>query len=278
MCKRINRLLQLGVDVSKINQMKSEKPLPYPDSTLYSLEEGSNEQIFVPVCKIKGGYRIESELSWLDNFICIGEGLKGKKIDDLLNSIEKHGLESYIRSFQIDQPQSDAIFLEYFNNLDGYFVSSGGNHRIVIAKMIGMQTIKARVSRSNYQKELEEEKHVLNWRSKKLREEIEEITRHLSFTDCWTTIGDTEKLKIFYKKMLIYDFSIRSVQKSSIITVEDLNEAYIQLEKLERIIEITKLFPKILLKILLAYLSKNENYRWIIQTKIKQLNEVGYFK
>lgn len=77
---------------------------------------------------------------------------------------------------------------------------------------------------------------------------------------------------------MIYDFSIRSIHKPSIITVEDLNEAYIELKKLEKIIELTKLFPKMLLKLILAYLLKNENYRWIIQTKIKELNKVGYFK
>jgi hypothetical protein len=94
MGKRIGRILNLNINDNEINQMDSEYSLSVPYQDLYDFKGGGEEQILVPVCKIKGGGRINHNLSWLVNFKNMGE-----RIDNLLHSIEKRGLEYYIKSF-----------------------------------------------------------------------------------------------------------------------------------------------------------------------------------
>lgn len=264
MSERISMVLNAGVDDKWLKQMENEYPLQVPDGALYNFIESSNEQALVPVCKIKGGSRIEPNSSWINNFKDMGD-----RIDNLLDSIERRGLKDYVNSFQSDQ-KGEKIELGYYNNLDAYFVENGGNHRVTIAKIIGMETIKARVSRYEYQKDQEEKKHVFNW----MRKQLDEKIKNLGFSTNYQEKGISDELEIFYKDKLIYIFDI---PQSFNYKNDELKRACETIENLERIIEIKRSFPPLLSKIILYYLYKTEKYGWHIQDKIKTLLEEGYF-
>lgn len=52
----------------------------------------------------------------------------------------------------------EEIKVDYYDNRDEYYVGGGGSHRTILAKIIGMETIKVLVTPHEFKTELFEEK------------------------------------------------------------------------------------------------------------------------
>ncbi|MCY9186542.1 ParB/Srx family N-terminal domain-containing protein [Bacillus halotolerans] len=263
MSERVQRILAAGVFQEHVELMKDTSPLPLPDLSLY--DELKNVQVEVPLNKVKGGYRIDAALSWYENFNIMNE-----KIDHLLHSIQEVGLHQYIESFQSDET-TNPIELAYCDNLDSYFVISDGNHRITVAKMIGMKTIKAKVCLHKFIKDRADLKSEFNCKRKKLKEKIE----MLGFWHECKNRDNINEINIYFKKQHIAYFIIPSEYRFS---EGELNEALQLLNNLEKLIALYRSLPMILRRVFLLYIKRTDpNCKSIIENEFALLLKAGYF-
>lgn len=264
--ERIQRILNSGVNQEQVNLMEHTYPLSLPDLSLY--DELESEQVVVSLDKVKGGPRIDATLSWLENFLIMNE-----KIDGLLDSIEKDGLQQYIQSFQTNETTDpDPIELGYLDNLDSYFVISGGNHRITVAKMIGMKTIRTKVCYHKYSKERANSKSVFNWKRERLKKKIEQ----LGFWYNWDNKYNTDEINIYFKAQHIWFCKIPSEYR---FYEGDIDKTFHFLNNLEKLIDLYSSLPVFLRSIVLLYIKRtDQKYRSIIENEFALLLKAGYFK
>ncbi|MCY8466503.1 ParB/Srx family N-terminal domain-containing protein [Bacillus atrophaeus] len=264
MSERVQQILVAGVSQEHVNLMENIYPLPLPDLSLY--DELENEQAEVPLDKVKGGYRIDSTLSWSENFHIMKE-----KIDHLLNSIEEDGLQQYVESFLTSETTSP-IELGYCDNLDSYFVISDGNHRITVAKMIGMKTIRAKVCFHKFIKDRADLKSNFICKREKLKEKIET----LGFWHECKNRDNVNEINIYFRDQHIAFFIIPNEYRFS---EGDINKALQFLNNLEKLIERYRSLPIIVRSIFLLYIKNaDQNYKSIVENEFASLLQAGYFK
>lgn len=266
------RLLNFGVSSSHLLIMKHKRPLPYPLFLLYDDGITVQHRYSVPLHDIKGGSRLESDISWYDNFINVLNKdhkmcISGRKIDDKLDWIKKVGLENFKKEVQLTS--SDNIKLSYYDNIDAYFVDEG-NHRITVAKMIGMKEIFAEVTKYSFKTEYDEAVHILNWKRKMLFKNL----KALHFFYQFKFNGD---LEIYFNDVYIGKFSIPKENETK--DSHNVDEALMFLDKLTYYKQIRKTaksswFSKILFAYFIKKLFIKDRY---LMNRIEALNKLGYF-
>ncbi|MDF2001688.1 hypothetical protein P2Q02_03385 [Bacillus pumilus] len=266
MSERIKKIVRAGVSESQIENMSTTYPHNYPDFRLYKYVPKMEEEKerLVEVSKIVGAYRVKSKDSWLENFDAMGS-----RVDYLIDSLEKKGLESYKKSFKEDQDRK--IHLSYLEDLDCYFTSGDGNHRTVVAKVIGMNYIQTKVS--HYQPNIKRIK--IKKKLDLIKKEIFEKVKNMNFDHDVNKNTEQIHIDIFYKELIIQSIFIEDEYiLYPVDQIENLQKSKDKFIHLCSKIETYKLLPKIFKTIFLAFYSRGDRK---IKDIIKGLERENYF-
>ncbi|MFC7443085.1 hypothetical protein [Laceyella putida] len=146
-------LIEQGVSKEHILQMKEIKVKNH-EPLFWKYHNGilTKETMLVPLEKIKGITRCSPGFSWWDHFILRKGDLVDSRMESLLSSLKKKGLEEFRNTF-IDEKYKVSLF--HFVDHDIYFVCNDGNHRTIWAKIVGAPFIMADIERYEFPKDEE---------------------------------------------------------------------------------------------------------------------------
>ncbi|MDT3498136.1 hypothetical protein NLU03_28520 [Bacillus toyonensis] len=138
-----NELFSLGVKTSHLEKMKNEKPTEHEIQMNYHTYVKTDEiPISINLRKLKGLSRGDTRFTWWDHLTLEARQLNYHKRDRLLNILKNDGLDKFIHSFEQNEYAIDVIYLD---DEDAYYTCEG-NHRTVLAKILNVPFIKAKVS------------------------------------------------------------------------------------------------------------------------------------
>lgn len=272
---RVDRLIKAGVSEEQLEKVGSEFPESQPllDDLKFVRQE-SAEQILIPLSKVMYAInRVDEKLSWLDNFIENNEYRQGKdgSFEVLLSSLEKRGKDEFINSFQIDQ--ESPITAIYYEDFDTYVIGEG-KHRATFAKVIGMSTIKAKVT--TYKSNLLEVRKYSNYKNK-LEELKEAIHKNNLFFTC-----EKAQIGAYKGKKIDIKFGEKSIIKLEVFENYFQDDGKIDLnisvmKEVSNFIKKIKRFP--FLKIFFAKLFlDNGKYHQLTKLILNKLIKHEYFK
>lgn len=176
-------LLEKGVDQEDISKSKKEIAT-VPGKKYYYDEKAELQDVLVPLAMVKGVSRME-QLSWFDmlNYgsTCLPEGISSGEFNlstdrflNVLKWLDENDLNETRNRFI----NTGNIHFDCFKNGDKeeYYQHTDGNHRVITAKVLGIDEIRAR---RVYVYEYNAEKHksykIYKEREKKAQEIVEEL-------------------------------------------------------------------------------------------------------
>lgn len=176
--KAINRMLKAGISLQHIQLQKRNFFQDTEIENYYDkVENSENLSKNIPIQKIvaiKSNWTIEGT-SVYDFFMGIAnEGRKSEKIEENLQSLEEHGLESQqaFYSGQVNLEGIDRIKFNHYQEDDCYILQNDGIHRVVSAKMFNAPIMSGIVTT-----------YKLNEEKKKLYDEYNSLKDILRLTD-----------------------------------------------------------------------------------------------
>lgn len=144
-------LISQGVGQDYILKMKN-KILESDYRKEYYIPEYKTCLQIIPLEKVIGTKRSEPGLSVYENVRCMESGQREpSRFIKCFKYLENLGLDNLKLSYQnLENP----IKAKYYKDEDKYFISSDGNHRSLVAMLVGAKGIKAKVSyyRIDYEK------------------------------------------------------------------------------------------------------------------------------
>ncbi len=153
-------LLDYGVEIEHINNMKSR--VLEQDRDVYQdfPEINSSERQYitlVPLDKVIGTSRGDVGLSVYENVRTMYQGdREPHRFENCFSYFDVLSLEELKKSYeQLHNP----VKMVYYINDDKYFVSSDGNHRTLMAMLVGAKYIRAEVT-NGYCNELKKKKYI----------------------------------------------------------------------------------------------------------------------
>ncbi|RAS73156.1 hypothetical protein [Priestia endophytica] len=260
-----------------ISRTSDSHPKPIPDSSEYECKKIKEIQELIPVKKIMGGnpLRINTEKTWLENFEVI------PRMDRQLDRLEKEGLSKLIAFLQADQ-KDEIIVVDYYNNLDEFYVMDNGSHRTTLAKVMGIETIKARVRPYEFKPELLEKKkrrEQLEIEKKAEEERLEKEFPLLRKRISNLGLDSTTKKDSRGKSKEIYvTYKGKSIDYFNITCLNDLEKAFDELEVLESLIDARRLLTDSLLLLNIRYFKLRRRSPWYINDILDKLAKSNYFK
>lgn len=271
---RLRQLCNQGISLTS-----NSYPKPIPDSDVYECKKRKEDRVqeLIPVKKIMGGspLRIDTKKTWLENFEVL------PRMDQQLDDLEKEGLSGFIASLQADL-KKEIIDVDYYDDLDEFYVMDNGNHRTTLAKVMGIETIKARVALHEFKPELLEKKKRCEQLEIEKKQEEERLKKEfpllitrisnlgLDSTTKKDSQGKGKEISVTYKKKSIYYFNITCLN--------DLESAFDDLEILEELIEARRVLPASFLLLNIRYLKLRKRSPWYIQEVLDKLAKSNYFK
>jgi hypothetical protein len=243
-------------------------PKPIPDPHVYKSRETIKVQQLIPVKKIMGGnpLRIDTDKTWLENFKVMDE-----QIDGLLDSLEEKGLSGFINFLQEDR-KTEKIEVSYYDDLDEYYVIENGSHRTTLAKVMGIETIKALVTPHEFKPELLEKKKE---EEERLEKEFPLLIKRISNLGLDST---TKKDSQGKSKEIYVTYKGKSIDYFNITCLNDLEKAFDKLEVLESLIDARRLLIDSLLLLNIRYFKLRRRSPWYINDVLDKLAKSNYFK
>ncbi|MGK9185290.1 hypothetical protein KXS12_24020 [Priestia filamentosa] len=270
------RLRQLcNQDISPTSNLY---PKPIPDRHIYKYREIIEVQQLIPVKKIMGAspLRIDTDKTWLENFNAMD-----KQIDDLLDALEEKDLSGFINFLQEDR-EKEKIEVSYYENLDEYYTIGNGNHRTTLAKIIGIETIKALVTPHEFKPELLEKKKRRKQleiekkeEEKRLAKEFPLLIKRISNLGLDST---TKKDSQGKGKEIYVTYKGKSIDYFNVTCLNDLEKAFDELEVLESLIDARRVLPASLLLLNIRYSKLRKRSPWYIEDVLDRLTKSNYFK
>ena len=251
-------------------------PMPEPNAFDYERLWETENLVSIPVDKIKGGVstRIDHNLTWINNL----DGNKLQRIDRIIDWIANYGVLHFETTLQYEHEEpSDRIEMNYFEDLDAYFIESGA-HRSTVSKIIGMDTLKGRLAyyklspeKLQERREHEEKKKHERKIIKRKKNILDEHISNLGLSTLWEEESTgTNYVYCYYNQMFIWGFPIS--------TIEDLEFSIKDVQELKEEIKAYRLLPGKLTWMNPWYKKiQNKNFS-DHRDEIKQLSKSGYFK
>lgn len=140
-------LLNKGVEVEHIQKMKEKKLQHIKDVYYYSKYNESGkwerENRLVPLSRVIGTSRGTIGESVFDNVRTMEDGKREPtRFHSCLNFLNTMSLEELRESYKKVSP----VIMQYYTEEDEYYLTNDGNHRTLIAMLVGAEYINAKVT------------------------------------------------------------------------------------------------------------------------------------
>lgn len=133
-----------GVDLDYIQSLKTDYVLSDENFWEYHKYIKTERNILVPLKKVKGlSNRGEPNRSWWDHLQGCGHVVTDR-LESLQKIMEKKGVEAFRKSFEEEEYK---VYFAYYIDLDEYFLSVDGTHRVIWAKTLNVPYICADVDK-----------------------------------------------------------------------------------------------------------------------------------
>lgn len=268
-------LIDRGISPKHINFLKNKKVETSSEYMYYMAEDerynkrhhdGSfvREIKIIPTEKIVGfnSFRGSNNKSLWEHYTGKEGDIKRSRIERQLSIWDQSGIKAYKESFM---EEDFHVQLECITDLDKYYITSGGNHRLMMAKIVQAPFIAADV----YYNKLVEEKKIEFNELKEIKGQINDYleTLNLKLDEDILSWGD------HYITGFINRPGYDAIEKR-----EYLEEVKVYLERfVHELVTINKMEKKShFVKILSSLITKNKSRKDPIRLHIKELTEKGW--
>ncbi|MBO4765701.1 MAG: hypothetical protein J5532_00195 [Lachnospiraceae bacterium] len=140
-------LISKGIDENCIESAQDK--LLQPGREIYhDYDAGDSGCIsLVPLDRVVGLFRGAPGVSVFKNVENPSMGdLEPQRLEDCLSRLDRMSLRDFRKSFE---QLSEPVDMEYYDEDDTYFLRGDGNHRTIIAMLVGAERIRARVAKAH---------------------------------------------------------------------------------------------------------------------------------
>lgn len=146
-------LLEYGVDSRHIDKM--QRKLLQRSRSAYQEYEGDSEVRLVPLKKVIGADRGTVGLSVFENVRIMHQGVNDpNRYPDCFTFFSKYPLEELKKTYE---KLKNPVIMDYYADDDEYFVTGDGNHRTLVAMLVGAENIIAMVNTAKCNQKIKEE-------------------------------------------------------------------------------------------------------------------------
>lgn len=147
-------LLEYGVDSRHIDKM--QRKLLQRSKSAYHEYEGDSEVKLVPLEKVIGANRGTVGLSVFENVRIMNQGVNDpNRYTDCFTFFDKYTLEELKKTYE--EGDKTPVIMDYYTDDDEYFVTGDGNHRTLVAMLVGAENIYAKVNPAKCNQKIKEE-------------------------------------------------------------------------------------------------------------------------
>lgn len=135
-------LERMGIDKEHIKNVKTK----IVKDKLKNYIKGESKQEIIEVEKIIGGSRLTPNVSFFDNMLKVEGKDRRRKMENLT-----YAINDYVNAYGIKWLRNNysekfgSIIIDYYVDEDKYYIELDGNHRGLLAIMIGVNKLKAYV-------------------------------------------------------------------------------------------------------------------------------------